>query len=69
MNKFKVIVLCIVLGVAVGLLAGCSEPAPLKGSTLGYKIICLDDVAYWESPDHALAPKYSVGYDMPDTCS
>lgn len=61
--KYLVIILC--LGVALGLLSGCSEPTPKPK----YEIICLEGVAYWQGSDNGIAPKYSAGYDMPDTCS
>lgn len=63
--KYTVIILCLVLGVILGLLSGCSEPA----SDPKYKIVCLEGVAYWQGSEGGVAPKYSAEYDMPDTCS
>lgn len=68
--KFKVIVLCIVLG--VGLLAGCVEKADNKpGATDmsdGYDVICLNEVQYYQA-GWSLAPKYSARSNTPDICS
>lgn len=68
--KYPVIILCLVLGVILGLLSGCSEPASLEPikSVNRYSVVCLNGVQYYQA-GWSLAPKYSPRSSTPDTCS